>query len=201
MERDAAIHTLEVFLSGCHGQDVFARLLFDGGVKGLAVGESLTCNAAYDESGNLLTTNDEYGYVESKESVKTFYARFTGVKQTYIRQIKNGDSWQDLDNAEPGNDSIGKLNRYSCTDAVGSSISSTATVGTGYKFVGWYDSEGNKVSNDMLKNDGTTLSYTITGDATYYARFEDAYSLVVSKVDGDNKPAKRSQGIFLLAGS
>ena len=141
----------------------------------------------YDESGNLLTTNDEYGYVESKESVKTFYARFTGVKQTYIRQIKNGDGWRDLDNAEADSDSIGKLDRYSCIDAVGSSISSTATVGTGYKFVGWYDSEGNKVSNDMLKNDGTTLSYTITGDATYYARFEDAYSLVVSKVDGDNK--------------
>lgn len=142
----------------------------------------------YDESGNLLTTNDEYGYVESKESVKTFYARFTGVKQTYIRQIKRGDRWEDLDNAKPGNDSIGTLDRYSITDAVGSSISSTATVGTGYKFVGWYDSEGNKVSNDMLKNDGTTLSYTITGDATYYARFEDAYSLVVSKVDNNDAP-------------
>lgn len=142
----------------------------------------------YDESGNLLTTNDEYGYVESKESVKTFYARFTGVKQTYIRQIKRGDRWEDLGNENTGNNSIGILDRYSCIDAVGSSISSTATVGTGYKFVGWYDSEGNKVSNDMLKNDGTTLSYTITGDATYYARFEDAYSLVVSKVDNNDAP-------------
>ena len=37
----------------------------------------------------------------------------------------------------------------------------------------------------MLINDGATISYTTTGDATYYARFEDAYTLVVSKIDGD----------------
>ena len=37
----------------------------------------------------------------------------------------------------------------------------------------------------MLINNGTTISYTTTGDATYYARFEDAYTLVVSKIDGD----------------
>ena len=39
----------------------------------------------------------------------------------------------------------------------------------------------------MLINNGATISYTTTGDATYYARFEDAYTLVVSKIDGDNK--------------
>ena len=51
-------------------------------------------------------------------------------------------------------------------------ISSTATAGSGYKFVGWYDSTGNKVADDMLINDGATISYTTTGNATYYARFE-----------------------------
>lgn len=135
----------------------------------------------YDESGDLITTNAEYAYVEAKESIKTYYARFSDtVTQTYIRQIKSGGSWTDTDD-----DNIGTLDRYSYTDAVGKPISSTATAGKGYKFVGWYDSEGNKVAESMLTHKGVTINYTTTGDATYYARFEDAYTLVVSKIDGD----------------
>ena len=143
--------------------------------------ENYTFEGWYDESGKLITTNEEYAYVEAKESVKTFYARFSNtVTQTYIRQIKSGDSW-----TETTEDTIGTLDRYSYTDAVGKPISSTATAGKGYKFVGWYDSEGNQVADSMLINNGATISYTTTGDATYYARFEDAYTLVVSKIDGD----------------
>lgn len=56
-------------------------------------------------------------------------------------------------------------------------ISSTATAGSGYKFVGWYDADGNKVADDMLINDGATISYNTTGNATYYARFETAYTV------------------------
>lgn len=161
-----------------------------------AIDERITVNAVansgytfegwYDESGKLITTNEEYAYVEAKESVKTFYARFSNtVTQTYIRQIKSGDSW-----TETTEDTIGTLDRYSYTDAVGKPISSTATAGKGYKFVGWYDSEGNKVADSMLINNGTTISYTTTGDATYYARFEDAYTLVVSKIDGDQSTSE-----------
>lgn len=156
-----------------------------------AIDERITVNALansgytfegwYDESGKLITTNAEYTYVEAKESVKTYYARFSNtVTQTYIRQIKSGDSWTDTTD-----DTIGTLGRYTYTDAVGSPISSTAAASKGYKFVGWYDSEGNKVADSMLINNGATISYTTTGDATYYARFEDAYTLVVSKIDGD----------------
>ena len=143
--------------------------------------ENYTFEGWYDESGKLITTNEEYAYVEAKESVKTFYARFSNtVTQTYIRQIKSGDSW-----TETTEDTIGTLDRYSYTDAVGKPISSTVTAGKGYKFVGWYDSEGNQVADSMLINNGATISYTTTGNATYYARFEDAYTLVVSKIDGD----------------
>ncbi|MGN0324015.1 MAG: hypothetical protein ACI4DZ_12965, partial [Oliverpabstia sp.] len=127
----------------------------------------------YDASGNLITTNPTYSYTETKESVNTYYARFSGsVTQTYIRQVKNGDNWEDTTD-----DKIGTLGRYTYTDAAGMSISSTATAGTGYKFVGWYDSTGNKVADSMLTNAGATISYTTTGDATYYARFETVYTV------------------------
>ena len=127
----------------------------------------------YDKDGNLLTANSTYSYIETKESVNTYYARFSGsVKQTYIRQVRNGDSWEDTTD-----DKIGTLGRYTYTDAAGTAISSTAIAGTGYKFAGWYDSAGNKVDGDKLINNGATLSYTTTGDATYYARFEQTYTV------------------------
>ena len=135
--------------------------------------DGFTFEGWYDASGKLVTTNTTYTYVETKESVNTYYARFSGsVTQTYIRQVKNGNTWE-----ETTDDKIGTLGRYEYIDAPGMPISSTATAGTGYKFVGWYDSTGNKVANDMLTNNGATISYTTTDDATYYARFETAYTV------------------------
>lgn len=135
--------------------------------------ENFTFEGWYDEKGNLVTTNNTYTYIETKESVRTLYARFSGsVTQTYIRQVKNGDAW-----VETEDDNIGTLGRYTYTDAPGTPISSTATAGTGYKFVGWFDSEGNKVADDMLINNGATISYPTSVDATYYARFETAYTV------------------------
>ena len=135
--------------------------------------DGFTFEGWYDKDGKLITTNTEYSYVETKEGVNTYYARFSGsVTQTYIRQVKNGDTWEDTTD-----DKIGTLGRYEYIDAPGMPISSTATAGTGYKFVGWYDKDGNKVADSMLINDGATISYTTTGDATYYARFETAYTV------------------------
>ncbi|MDD6268752.1 MAG: InlB B-repeat-containing protein [Oscillospiraceae bacterium] len=131
--------------------------------------ENFTFEGWYDESGKLITTNDEYSYSESKESVKTFYARFSdSVTQKYIRQVWNPATEQYEDTED---NTIATLGRYEYTDSKGKPISSTANVGTGYTFVGWFDSEGHKVADDMLINDGATISYTTTGDATYYARF------------------------------
>ena len=145
-----------------------------------AIDERITVNAVansgytfegwYDESGKLITTNEEYAFVEAKESVKTFYARFSNtITQTYIRQVKDGDGWTDIEGTNSSD--IANLDRYTYTDAVGSPVSSTAAAGAKYKFVGWYDSEGNKVPEGMLINGGVTISYTTVVDATYYARF------------------------------
>lgn len=135
--------------------------------------DGYTFEGWYDASGKFITTNATYSYTVTKESVNTYYARFSkSVTQTYTRQVKSGDSWVDTTD-----DAVGTLGRYTYTDYVGTSISSTAKAGTGYKFVGWYDSDGKKVADTNLTNDGATLSYTTTGDATYYARFETAYTV------------------------
>ena len=124
----------------------------------------------YDGTGsdaNLITTNATYSFTEMKENVGTYYARFSGtVTQTYKRQVKDGDNWKEINNDDAGN-----LDRYSYVDVAGKDISVTATAGEGYKFAGWYDSTGNKVTTG-LSSDGKTISYTTTGNATYIARFE-----------------------------
>ena len=138
-----------------------------------AANPGYTFEGWYNAEGTLVTTKKEFSYVETKEGVNTYYARFSGsVTQTYIRQVKNGDTWEDTED-----DKIGTLGRYTYTDAAGMPISSTAKAGSGYKFVGWYDSTGNKVADTMLINGGATISYKTTGDATYYARFETAYTV------------------------
>ena len=138
----------------------------------------------FDGNNKLITTKSEYRYVETKEKITTLYARFSGsVTQTYVRQVKNGDGWVDTTD-----DNIGKLDRYSYDDKIGSSISSTATEGSDYKFVGWYDNEGNKVADNMLANDGYTIKYQTTENATYYARFEKAVkqTFIRQLKNGDN---------------
>ncbi|MCI7067818.1 MAG: InlB B-repeat-containing protein [Butyrivibrio crossotus] len=127
----------------------------------------------YDGTGsdaNLITTHATYSFTEMKENVGTYYARFSGtVTQTYKRQVKDGDNWKGIQGEN--NDDAGNLDRYSYVDVAGKDISVTATAGEGYKFAGWYDSTGNKVTTG-LSSDGKTISYTTTGNATYIARFE-----------------------------
>ena len=121
----------------------------------------------YDQNGTQLTTNIEYSYTETKNKVSTFYARFSPVAtQTYVCQVKNGDSWITTDDG-----SIGTLTTYSHTGTIGTSVISTATAKSGYKFLGWYDEHGKPVADTMLTDGGKTISYVTTGDATYYARF------------------------------
>ena len=140
----------------------------------------------YDGSGKLISTNNEYSYSETKEKVTTLYARFSSnVTQKYIRQVKNGENWVNTDN-----DTIGTIDRYSYVDIVGQPISATVTEGNDYKFVGWYDSSGNPVESSLLTNGTKTISYTTTGDATYYARFVPAYK-VYFKAQTEN-----SNGVF-----
>ena len=105
--------------------------------------------------------------------------------QTYIRQVKNGEDWDNTDN-----DTIGTIDRYSYVDKVDQPISATVTEGNDYKFVGWYDLSGNPVESSLLTNGTKTISYTTTGDATYYAMFVPAYKVYFKA------QTKNSNGVF-----
>lgn len=116
----------------------------------------------------------------------TYYARFVPmVTQKFIRQVQNEARWEDTND-----DTVATLSIYTHTDEAGVSVSSAATVGDRYIFVGWYDSAGNKVADNMLTNKGATISYTTAVDATYYARFEKKFTLNVSKIDGDQSTSE-----------
>ena len=135
----------------------------------------------YDVSGNpvagdMISNNGTtLSYITTGDAI--YYARFMKVvsaetvTQTFDRQVKDGDNWK-----VTTDDSIATLDCYTHTDVVGATASSTATAKEGYEFVGWYDAEGKKVDEDILINNGNTISYTTTGEATYYARFQKSAS-------------------------
>ncbi|MDO4480670.1 MAG: prealbumin-like fold domain-containing protein, partial [Erysipelotrichaceae bacterium] len=135
----------------------------------------------YDANGNCVSNNPNLSYIETKEGVNTYYARFSNtITQTYIRQIKdNQGNWIEAD------DTVATLGRYTYTDVIGTSISSTVNVKIGYRFIGWYDAQGNEVDESMLSSDGYTIQYTTSTNATYYARFEkvDPKIITLKKVD------------------
>lgn len=138
----------------------------------------------YDEDGNLLTQNIELIFTQAKGQVRTYYAKFSSkYTQHYIRQVKQGDEWIDT-----YDDNIGTLTSYENNGAAGQLAVSRANEVGHYKFVGWYDSDGNKVDDSLVE--GNTLNYYITGDATYYARFEAAY-IIYFKAQTEN-----SSGVY-----
>lgn len=150
--------------------------------------EGCTFLGWFDKDGNLLSINPVYSYIEEKESVKEVYARFSNtVTQTYIRQIYDGTEWINI-----FDDSIGTIDRYEYTDAVGKPVSATAEPGENYTFVGWFDSEGNSVSESIVNN--KTIAYITEGNATYYARYERTYTLnFVSQTKQSNNTFKSDE--------
>ena len=153
-----------------------------------AAGEGYKFIGWYDLAGNSVAAEmlsaDKATLRYTTTGEATYYARFEKtVTQKFVRQVKNGDGWTNT-----SDDSIATLNPYTHTDVVGATASSKATVGEGYKFVGWYDAEGEPVADGMLNADKTTIRYTTTGDATYYARFEKTVTqtFIRQVKNGDN---------------
>lgn len=146
--------------------------------------ENYTFEGWYDLEGNLVSLNPTYQYEVTKESVNTYYARFSGsVTQHYIRQVKDTDgNWKAI--GDINDTSIAELGRYDYIDVAGVPISSTVTkVADGYKFIGWFRASdetevtGDSQSYEKLDNDGNTLSYITKENATYYARFVASYTV------------------------
>ncbi|MDD6174589.1 MAG: InlB B-repeat-containing protein, partial [Firmicutes bacterium] len=129
----------------------------------------------YDAAGNLVTSGSELRYTERAEQVNTYYAKFIkNYTQTFIRQIQDGDAWVELPESDTRAEPLAPC---SVTAEYGAYISSTAANNAEYGFIGWYDQDGNQVSDSLICNGGKTIRYQVESDAVYYARFEPSKTI------------------------
>ena len=131
----------------------------------------------YDKDGNQLSTNATYSTTTtSATNGVTYYARFEPTYTTvnFAAQTKQADGSFKTDTVG------GKVSVASVTDVANAAASSKATANSGYKFLGWYDKDGNQLSTNATYSTTTTSA---TNGVTYYARFEIVYNPTVeSKV-------------------
>ena len=139
----------------------------------------------YDENGELKAIEPELTYEVGKGDVRKYYARFVGnVVQNYIRQIPNASGeW-----IEVTGENVAELDHTRYAVGPGTVVDSTPEADTeDYVFEGWYRQENGsfvRVADSLILNN-RTLSYTVTGDATYYARFVPRVKFEVRYVDGN----------------
>lgn len=139
----------------------------------------------YDENGELKAIEPELTYEVGKGDVRKYYARFVGnVVQNYIRQIPNASGeW-----IEVTGENVAALDHTRYAVGPGTVVDSTPEADTeDYVFEGWYKQENGsfvRVADSLILNN-RTLSYTVTGDATYYARFVPRVRFEVCYVDGN----------------
>ena len=117
--------------------------------------------------GTRVSTSKTYAPT-SITGAATYYARCTATTRSYTitatAQYRNTDGTGDYTTGTTGGTaSGGGSGNYGTTKAL------TAVAATGYTFDGWYNSSGTRVSTS------TSYSPTITGAATYYARFTKIY--------------------------
>lgn len=134
----------------------------------------------YDTAGNLVTTKQTLSYVVGKGDVNVYEARFVGTaEQRYIRQIpdENGN-W-----IEVTGENVAALDHTEYFVSPGTMVDSTPKADTeDYVFKGWYKQENGSY---VKVTDNRTLSYAVTGNATYYARFVPRVRFKVRYVDGN----------------
>ena len=139
----------------------------------------------YDENGELKAIEPELTYEVGKGDVRKYYARFVGnVVQNYIRQIPNASGeW-----IEVTGENVAALDHTRYAVGPGTVVDSTPEADTeDYVFEGWYKQENGsfvRVADSLILNN-RTLSYTVTGDATYYTRFVPRVRFEVRYVDGN----------------
>ena len=139
----------------------------------------------YDGNGELKAIEPELTYEVGKGDVRKYYARFVGnVVQNYIRQIPNASGeW-----IEVTGENVAELDHTRYAVGPGTVVDSTPEADTeDYVFEGWYKQENGsfvRVADSLILNN-RTLSYTVTGNATYYARFVPRVKFEVCYVDAN----------------
>ncbi|MDD6051000.1 MAG: hypothetical protein PUC00_06985, partial [Clostridiales bacterium] len=143
----------------------------------------------YTPDGTLVTTHNTLSYVVGKGEVAVYEARFSGTAmQRYIRQIPDeSGNWIEV----PKGANVPVLDHTGYEVSPGTAVTCTTGESTkDYAFEGWYEIQNGeyvKVSDSMVTPDGLTLSYVVTGNATYYARYVPKVRLVACYVDSNNR--------------
>ena len=131
-----------------------------------------------------ISMNPTLVYTEEKEKANTYYAKFSNtITQTFVRRVMDAEG-NLIAQADDDASLVPILSNVEHVDAKGARASSTAYLMSGYAFLGWFDSEGNRVDTANLANNGQTISYLTTEDATYYADYVADASVRVSKEVG-----------------
>ena len=127
----------------------------------------------YDPQNNKV--GDELEFVPDKVNglnvAATYYAKFEEVEVTINYVVDGPDG---CGTVTPGSETLGAV--------TGTAQGSTAAASAGYKFLGWYDAQNNKVGDELAfvpdKVNGLNVA------ATYYAKFEEVEVTIYYEVMG-----------------
>ncbi|MBR2152329.1 MAG: InlB B-repeat-containing protein [Clostridia bacterium] len=133
-----------------------------------------TFNGWYNASGTKVSSNATY--VPTSKTTATYTAKFTE-NQVTITYSTEGQGGVVSSTSETVNVVTGTVK------------GSTATANTGYIFDGWYDADGNKIS------DNSTFIPTSKTTTTYYAKF--SFAILYGDIDGD-KIVDASDALLVL---
>ncbi len=135
---------------------------------GTLKGSTATANAGYSFDGWYNASGTKVSssatYVPTSKTTATYTAKFTE-NQVTITYSTEGQGGVVSSTSETVNVVTGTVK------------GSTATANTGYVFDGWYDANGNKVSNSA------TFIPTSKTTTTYYAKF--SFAILYGDIDGD----------------
>lgn len=161
-------------------------------------GDVYHCRAASSTNGAALSIDYRstgYGYFNYDQTIRSYTkdASHTSYSQVNDGGTISGSSYKLNGNASStaSSEADGKV-----IAAKTATVTLKATPSSGYRFVGWYDSGNNALSNGVggytigTGSDGKPyISYTCTGAKEIRARFIKTYTVTVQRMSGYTGPA------------
>lgn len=184
---DGGVVALDEDRSDISGTATLSKYVVDGS----KISIDAVANSGYTFAGwySAVTGGTKYDYSDTEEitvsSEVNVYARFLGQFTIYGKVSTNSSASNtnggtiSIDGGTAGT-SVSKPVNY------GTSVTLKATSKSRYRFVGWATT-----ANGTVSSTSTSISVTVTGDKTYYARFVERFSVDAYVVtDGSSSNTK-----------